>query len=901
MFSQNKYKQIGLKIAFLNVGGLNVVKLEKLEKLIDLHNLDVVAFAETWCGDLPYILDGYKVVVVKPAAVRASNSRPSEGIAVIAKEDLKISVCENVSDFGVGIHVLDKVVVFLYIHPDDTNFSPIFNDSFLCVSSEVVIVGDVNMSDNSPEDDKFCDELSGLGVWKVKNDTPTFKRGAVTSRPDKVFTNFDIFPEYTDTGFTEHSLVNFEIYEKIVNPIPTGSYSLVKIKRKKEWINQKINKLLDEVPPEDNPDKEYNNLERILKEAFRVAKNTGKKGRNALPPLVVTLKKQKNKLRKNVSQNGLLLDIIRRLLKKLFRDLKNANAVTPEASSDPEKQLKVILDAGRERDSGGITSSKKCEEILDSFLVSGDEYSVDSVLPRSDGINYLDEVTTNEVSGFIKRFSNGKAAGCSGIKNELLKEGEAIHPRIAALFNNIFRTQKIPERWKLLKFFPLRKDNKNFRPIALTEVFRKLFERVLLFRMDVRVSDQQAGFVKGRNTVDQAVLFDNYLKRSNGELKVVALDISKAYDSVDRRILYRKLIKKGLNSQLVRIIVGLSEGVKCHVESGGFSSSERVLTRGLPQGSVISPVLFNLFIDDIVLRLHPAERYKMLLYADDILLFCYSKQSLQKYLNKVEAHSLENNYRFNPKKCLYMSSQSLDIMLYGQPLARSSCLKYLGFYFNCKGFDNLKTVGIARRAAVYKAVVVRKGILKLYGRKCNPGLYLNLYKSYIRPTLDYSIGVGVHRKVLMEKMEILQRKVIKYFFGWPRRTPTSLIYALLPLEEVKIRAEIIALNIFKRLSVSRNKLIKNLVLKENTSLFSKLREIEEYYRNEEINILKKNLFLDARVSSLGTGNASFKIKKIKSNVWWDSIDTLLTVCSDEELFLTRFEDFKNNFKHLFSK
>ena len=111
--------------------------------------------------------------------------------------------------------------------------------------------------------------------------------------------------------------------------------------------------------------------------------------------------------------------------------------------------------------------------------------------------------------------------------------------------------------------YPIPKDSKAFRPISLIECFRKLFEKIIEKRMCFPVSAQQGGFVRGLSMVDRAMIFDNHLRKSNGNLRVVAMDIKKAYDSVDRRLLYRKLESRGISRQMLRILVSLMEDNKC--------------------------------------------------------------------------------------------------------------------------------------------------------------------------------------------------------------------------------------------------------------------------------------------------------------------------------------------------
>jgi hypothetical protein len=243
----------------------------------------------------------------------------------------------------------------------------------------------------------------------------------------------------------------------------------------------------------------------------------------------------------------------------------------------------------------------------------------------------------------------------------------------------------------------------------------------------------------------------------------------------------------------------LLEGNQLQVRWENHLSRTRSLPVGLPQGSVISPVLFNVFIDDVVDSLPVDDRGKILLYADDILLFDYRTDLLQELVDCVQRHAVTNDYQLNPKKCLHLARGIESISVAGVDLQKVKVLKYLGFYFNGKGFDARKTISFVRSCVSFRAAALKVGIKKVFGRKCRPKKVLNLYKSFVRPFFDYYlVALGSYSSFVM-RMESLQRKVLRHIFGLPYRTPSAVICGLLPLESLEDRAKYLSSRFMKRI------------------------------------------------------------------------------------------------------
>jgi len=862
-------KAPSLKTAFLNVGGVNARKVECLAKIICEHDVDIIAIAETWSNHMPCRIDGYKILATKQCIRNTGRGRDKEGMIVLGKNEIDVRMIPDVSDYGIGVAAKNQIFVFIYRSPSPGNNGQIIKESFLKENEnkKIVVLGDFNYRDDDGSEDALIDQLECYGVSKIYLRGYTFNRGVSNTSPDKLYSNMELKHEVVHCVFTEHNMIMVKAPEK--NPKGNAiRYNMLRIERMKETIKKKMDISLKNDVVRSTIDSEYTRIESIFKASFKCTKSAKKNSQLKLPKNIMGLKKKKNKLRKDAKNNLDKLVEIRKTIKHLIKKLKNQSSQRNNDIRDFKLQEKFIVAAEKTR---VIDSSEmNLEETLETFLVKGQKYKIESVWPAATSCETIRPITLEELEDQLRKIPNNRAGGPSGLKNEMLKiSTDRMKLRILNLFNEVMRVQKIPQKWRIIKIHPVPKDKGAFRPIALTEVFRKLFEKLIMCRLNVELSPQQGGFRSGLTTCDQAMLFDNYLRKSNGSLKAVTLDIRKAYDSIDRRFLYRKLEEKRVPALLQRIIVSLMEGNRCYICFRDKRSKTRELTRGLPQGSILSPLLFNIFIDDVVIYLPERNRHKILLYADDILLFSYGKDSLQGLLDCVQRHAQENDYKFNPQKSYYMAAEELYLEIEGQEIKRMKKLKYLGYHFNGKGFDSKATIGAARRAVTYRAVLVRRGYEKIFGDLCNQRLLTVLYKTFVRPILDYYIGIMVSYKSLIEKFETVQKKALKYMFRIPRRTPSKVLYAVIPVEKMDVRAEVLGCSIYRRLMFGQDSNAKELLKNSRVKTVRKINECGEKFKKEKrLKALAEKDMFSNQFDVFGENAVIFNMCRVKKPRLW---------------------------------
>ena len=222
-------------------------------------------------------------------------------------------------------------------------------------------------------------------------------------------------------------------------------------------------------------------------------------------------------------------------------------------------------------------------------------------------------VTRGGVENAVMRLRNGKAAGENRIQAELLKSGgSAVIDWLTELLQEIWRTRQVPQEWKDATLVPLhKKKNKkicdNYRGVALLNVPSKVLALILLERLQAIIEPQlleaQCGFRKGHGTVDQIWVARQVVERATEYHTPICMsfvDLSKAYDSVDWQALIAILKEYGVPQLLIDLIQELYSGTWCQVRADGSVSPGFEVKSGVRQGCVLSPLLFNCFIDKIL-------------------------------------------------------------------------------------------------------------------------------------------------------------------------------------------------------------------------------------------------------------------------------------------------------------
>ena len=245
-------------------------------------------------------------------------------------------------------------------------------------------------------------------------------------------------------------------------------------------------------------------------------------------------------------------------------------------------------------------------------------------------------------------------------------------------------------------------DKNNYRPIALSRVASKIFENVLLSKIDqyLYTCDNQFGFKKGVGT-ETCVYFIkeivNFYLQNSTSVYLCFIDASKAFDRINHVKLFTKLMQRNVPPCIVRILIFWYIRQRMTVIWGNFISEYFNVSCGVRQGGILSPRLYTVYMDDLSKKLNTAnigcclgsKRFNHALYADDLTLLSSSIEGLQKILDIYKNYADEHDIKVNAmkSKCLYILARNVNFMpgkvkigdLY---LDISDNVKYLGHVIN---------------------------------------------------------------------------------------------------------------------------------------------------------------------------------------------------------------------------
>ena len=377
-----------------------------------------------------------------------------------------------------------------------------------------------------------------------------------------------------------------------------------------------------------------------------------------------------------------------------------------------------------------ITDAKEKAQLLNEFFVSASTIDESKgTLPDTPHLlnnpDMLENIiiTEKDVEDQIKVLDCNKAFGPDEISPYFLKKGgPQIISSLTQLFNHSISTKRYPFLWKMANVIPLhKKDSKsdvnNYRPISLLSTVGKVFERIIFkyvynyLRDNFIISVHQSGFQPGLSTTTQLIeVYHQFCRAvdSNKEIRVVFLDISKAFDKVWHKGLIFKLQKCGIGGGLLNWFQDYLQGhVQRVVISGQYSNWEHIHA-GVPQGSVLGPLLFLLYINDVT---NVVRNCHIRLFADDTCLFIEvddrieTANKINEDLSHIFRWSNQWIVQFSPSKTKSLvisnkkdSNLNPPVFINDQPIDEVTSYKYLGLHFTSNLRWNLHIDNITSKA-----------------------------------------------------------------------------------------------------------------------------------------------------------------------------------------------------------
>jgi hypothetical protein len=378
-----------------------------------------------------------------------------------------------------------------------------------------------------------------------------------------------------------------------------------------------------------------------------------------------------------------------------------------------------------------------------------------------------------------------------------------LYELLAIQFTMFLITNLIPSSWKEAIICPVFKkkgsdqDIANYRPIAITCAIRRIFEKIIKRRIEPiierNLADEQNGFRAHRNTLQHVVMLDA-ISNAHPACIYSFLDMKAAYDTVDRDILWCKLVTKfQMSHRWVSILRTLFDTNKARLRIRGQLSDGVDVTRGLLQGSSLSPLLFNAYINDLITDLNSYHvkinirgiRLNNLFFADDIVLLALEEKSQQTLLRKCETWSIFNGSRFAPAKCEVVADRAINLTLYGEDMPQSESFKYLGIPMNHNGIVwKEHFTNVTRKCWNMTSLLRSKGF---NGNGWTPNTSVLAYKAFLRPIMEYGLALQPLDVGVLKPLESAQRKALLSAFSVAGNTSNLALLTLTGLPSMETR------------------------------------------------------------------------------------------------------------------
>lgn len=376
-----------------------------------------------------------------------------------------------------------------------------------------------------------------------------------------------------------------------------------------------------------------------------------------------------------------------------------------------------------------------------------------------------------------------KSPGPDELHPMILKEcADSLAEPLAKIFQSSFADGHLPADWKMAEICPIFKkghksDPGNYRPVSLTSVVCKVMESVvrdhLLQYLEERnlISSKQHGFIHGRSCLTNLLeTFEEWtaaLDEGYG-IDVIYMDYKKAFDMVPHGRLVKKMNDYGIDDKILLWIKDFLSNRKMRVSVKGCSSSWREVLSGVPQGSVLGPLLFLIYVNDIPEWMLSSIR----LFADDTKLWTRISgpedvAKLQQDLNRLQQWSDEWLLAFNINKCKVMhvghnGNDEYFLQDKGQSIKLEAITeeKDLGVFVTANMKPSKQCITSAKKA---RSVL---GLIHRHFRKFSKAQFLTIYKTYIRPHLEYAIQAwSPWLQKDIDCLERVQRRATKLVAG----------------------------------------------------------------------------------------------------------------------------------------
>jgi len=741
-------QKAGLRVCHLNAQSL-INKLDEFRYIFEHSDVDVVCISETWYRaeftDEFLGLSGY-TLFRKDRAIRTNNSRETGssdgfrsggGVAMYVKQCHKSKLITTSEDSDKTEFLLVEIkhnqenilLGTVYRRHQRTDYESFLTkvSDFALPYTDIIIAGDFNS--NLLRESALINNMESLGLFPVNTTVPTHHTHNSSTLIDSIFISNKnkslLYDQLSAPSFSKHDLLFLTYTFSVITTPPVIEF--------RDFRNINLQSLTSDclsvswsqiyLMPTVNEQVEFLN-EQILQLFERhVPLRTKIIRQNDHPwftPRIKLLMLERDKAYhrwKNfkVPSDHEKYKQLRNEVTKLVRTCKKNHYVNKFISSRNSKSTwNLIRDV-----SLGQKQHHVIHDNLDDLNKKFTSYTSDNSVPEP-----LQPICDTPISSLIQNidFSFACVNQCDVLNSIMSVKSNAVgldgmHPKfikiilpivlpyITHIFNTCLTTSQFPDLWKVSKIIPIPKSKTEYRPIAILAFLSKALENIMYRQMNEYftkyklLSERQSGFREKRGCISAVLDVSEYLRENADKGKVcflLMLDHSKAFDNVNHNILIFKLTNYyNFSGTAARLVASYLNGRSQFVCSGNSMSSSLPLDRGVPQGSVLGPFLFSIYVNELPTIISNAQTH---LYADDVQIYAACDpndindciETLNENMDKVSEWAEQNKLSINPNKsqCLVIHKKNINtenlpkIFINQASIDYVTTAKNLGIVFN---------------------------------------------------------------------------------------------------------------------------------------------------------------------------------------------------------------------------
>ena len=496
-------------------------------------------------------------------------------------------------------------------------------------------------------------------------------------------------------------------------------------------------------------------------------------------------------------------------------------------------------------------TSLNVEQLHDHFkTLFGDQNVPNENTDPNHVINSNDEIldtefTLTELHAAVFSQHNNKSPGMDNIPSEIIKASfPYIAPFLLNLYNKMFNNREYPRSWGESIIYPIFKkgdvnDAQNYRGITLISILAKIYSQLLLSRLTTwttehdTITNKQFGFQKGKSTTDCVFLLHSIISKvlnSGEKLYCVFIDYEKCFDKIDRSYLWQKLLTENISGKFVNAIKSMYAMVKLCIKYNNNFSQFFDSHIGLKQGDPSSPILFMLFVNDMIDSINSnlngiftTDEMKifLILFADDQVVFAKSPQALQSLLSDIENYCTAWGIKININKTKAMIFEKgrqftfYDFFIYNIAIELVQSFKYLGItlFRNNNWYRSQKCIAQHASFSLFNLFIAFNSVSLPISQKCK------LFDSLVGSVLNFGAEIwGNHEAT---DIELIHTKFLRHILGVKKSTNLTALYGELGRVPMAIMRKIIMIKYWiKILKQNDDALVKKayLMLKSDADI-----------------------------------------------------------------------------------